>query len=56
MNENTTLKEFERSAKNCKHMMDKLNNAYYGVTFEELIRLQGKGNPPPCDQHDEGRG
>lgn len=56
LNEDTTLKEFERSAKNCKHIMDRLNSAYYGVTFEELIRIAGKENPPPCDQHSEGQG
>lgn len=37
MDENTTLKEFERNAKNCKRQMDKLTKAYYGVTFGEII-------------------
>lgn len=38
MDENATLKELELSAKNCKHQIDRLNRAYYGVTFEESIR------------------
>lgn len=38
MNENTTLKEFERNAKNCKHQMDRLTRAYYGMTFDEMMK------------------
>lgn len=38
MNENTTLKELERGAKNCKHRMDRLTGAYYGMIFDERMK------------------
>ena len=48
------LKDLESQARNTKHLMDKLNRAAYGMTFDEAIRL-GKENPPPCSEHDEGK-
>lgn len=54
MKETDSIKDLERQASNTKHLLDKLNRAAYGMTFEEAIRL-GKENPPPCSQHDEGK-
>ena len=55
MNEKDSIKDLEAQARNTKHLMDKLNRAAYGMTFDEAIRL-GKENPPPRYQHDEGKG
>lgn len=55
VNEKDSIKDLEAQARNTKHLMDKLNRAAYGMTFDEAIRL-GKENPPPCSQHDEGKG
>lgn len=49
-----SIKDLESQARNTKHLMDKLNRAAYGMTFDEAIRL-GKENPPPCSEHDEGK-
>ena len=54
MNEKDSIKDLEAQARNTKHLMDKLNRAAYGMTFDEAIRL-GKENPPPGSQHDEGK-
>ena len=54
VNEKDSIKDLEAQARNTKHLMDKLNRAAYGMTFDEAIRL-GKENPPPCSQHDEGK-
>lgn len=54
MKETDSIKDLELQASNTKYLMDKLNRAAYGMTFDEAIRL-GKENPPPCDQHDEGK-
>ena len=53
MTEKESIKGLERQAANTKHLMDKLNRAAYGMTFDEAIRL-GKENPPPRSEHDEG--
>lgn len=54
MNENSTIKDLEFQARNTKYLMDRLNRAAYGMTFDEAIRL-GKENPPPCCEHDEDK-
>ena len=36
-----TIKDLENQAANTKHYMDKLNKAYYGMTWDECIRLLG---------------
>ena len=41
MNEKNTIKDLENQAANTKHYMDKLNKAYYGMTWDEYIRLLG---------------
>lgn len=39
MNEKDSIKDLEAQARNTKHLMDKLNRAAYGMTFEEAIRI-----------------
>lgn len=39
MNENNTIKEFEAQAYNTKYLMDRMNKAVYGMTWEERDRL-----------------
>lgn len=39
MNEKGSIKDLEAQARNTKHLMDKLNRAAYGMTFEEAIRI-----------------
>lgn len=40
-----TLKEFELDAKGAKAILDRLNRAYYGMTFDEIIRRLAR-----CDE------
>lgn len=47
MNENSTVKDLEAQAANTKRIMDKLNRATYGMTFDEALRLHTPSN------HDE---
>ncbi len=39
LNENSTIKALESQARNTKRIMDKLNRAAYGMTFDEAIRI-----------------
>lgn len=39
MTEKDTIKDLERQAANTKLLMDKLNKAAYGMTFDEALRL-----------------
>nr|DAG79130.1 MAG TPA: hypothetical protein [Caudoviricetes sp.] len=39
MNEKDSIKDLESQARNTKHLMDKLNRAAYGMTFDEAIRI-----------------
>ena len=39
MTEKNSIKDLERQAANTKHLMDKLNRAAYGMTFDEALRL-----------------
>lgn len=41
MNENDKIKDLESQAKNTKHFIDRLNRAFYGMTWEEHERLHG---------------
>ena len=45
MNENSTIKDLESQARNTKRLMDKLNRAAYGMTFDEALRLRPKEGP-----------
>lgn len=38
MNEKNTIKDLENQAKNTRHLMDKLNRAAYGMTWDEIIK------------------
>lgn len=42
MNEKDSIKDLESQARNTKHLMDKLNRAAYGMTFDEAIRYMGR--------------
>lgn len=42
------IKELERDFLANRLKIDRLNRAYYGLTFDELLRLRGT-------QHDNGR-
>lgn len=39
MREIDSVKDLEQQAQNTKHLMDRLNRAYIGLTVEELLRL-----------------
>lgn len=39
-----TEKELEREFLSSRLKIDRLNRAYYGMTFDELIKLTGKHN------------
>lgn len=41
MTEKETIKALEEQAANTKHLMDRLNRAAYGLTFDELIKHLG---------------
>lgn len=49
MNENSTIKDLESQAANTKRLMDKLNRAAYGMTFDEALRLRPSD---PNSNHD----
>lgn len=49
MNENNTIKDLESQARNTKRLMDKLNQAAYGMTFDEALRLRPSD---PNSNHD----
>lgn len=42
LNENSTKKEIELRFRNAKHVMEDLMEAYYGLTFKEMVRLIGQ--------------
>ena len=52
LNENSSKKEIELRFRNAKHVMDDLMEAYYGLTFEEIVRLIGKKEQKE-EQHSE---
>ena len=57
MNENSTIKDLESQAKNTKRLMDKLNRAAYGMTFDEALRLRpsdpnSNHDHPEKEEHD----
>lgn len=47
MRETDSIKNLETQASNTKYLLDRLNRAAYGMTFEEAIRL-GKENSGPA--------
>ncbi|QQL05876.1 hypothetical protein [Dysosmobacter welbionis] len=49
MNEKDSIKDLEAQARNTKHLMDKLNRAAYGMTFDEALRLRPSD---PNSNHD----
>lgn len=43
MTEKDSIQNLERQAANTKRLLDRLNRAAYGLTFDELIRVIGNG-------------
>lgn len=41
MDKEKTVRELEQSVRANRLAIDKLNRAYYGLTFDELLRLRG---------------
>lgn len=41
MTENDKIRDLEAQARNTKHYIDRLNMAYYGMTWDEFIRYLG---------------
>lgn len=39
MTEKNTIRDLERQAANTKRLMDRLNRAAYGMTFDEALRI-----------------
>lgn len=52
MTEKESIRELERQAANTKRLMDKLNRAAYGMTFDEALRLgkEKKEEENPCQE------
>lgn len=46
MTEKETIKDLERQANNTRQLMDRLNRAAYGMTFDEALRIGGKSDKP----------
>ena len=42
MDENNKIKDLEAQARNTKHLIDMINEAYYGMTWDEHERLHGR--------------
>ena len=55
MNEKDSIKDLESQARNTKHLMDKLNRAAYGMTFDEALRLR-PSDPNSNHDHQEKEG
>lgn len=57
MNDTDMIAALEAQAKNTKYLIDRLNRALYGFTFDEIIKLlggnhdgeQGRGKSDPRD-------
>lgn len=43
MTEKDSIQNLERQAANTKRLLDRLNRAAYGLTFDELILVIGNG-------------
>lgn len=50
MRETDSIKDLEAQASNTKHLLDKLNRAAYGMTFEEAIRLGKESSGPAAEK------
>lgn len=44
MKETDSIKDLETQATNTKYLMDRLNRAAYGMTFDEALRIGGKSD------------
>ena len=52
MDKGKTIKEFERDVRANRLEMDRLNRAYYGVTFDELVTALGRREEVSEDAED----
>lgn len=51
MQETDSIKALEQQAKNTKYLMDKLNRAAYGLTFDELVKeALSRGDEPDAEK------
>ena len=50
MRETDSIKDLENQAQNTKYLMDKLNRAAYGMTFEEAVRLGKESSGPVAEK------
>ena len=53
MNEKNTIKDLEDQAKNTRYLMDKLNRAAYGMTWDEIIKALGNKREEGAENKDE---
>lgn len=51
MTENDKIKDLENQAANTKNLMDRLNKALYGMSWEEYTRLMGRAS----DEREQNR-
>lgn len=56
MTEKETIKALEEQAANTKRLMDQLNRAAYGLTFDELIKHLGNGKEDEKNGSNDARG
>ena len=42
MTENDKIKDLEAQARNTRHLVDRFNTAYYGMTWADLIKVLGE--------------
>lgn len=49
LGESDSIKDLEQQATNTKRLVDRINRAYYGMTWEEHERLHGKER----DEHEK---
>lgn len=54
MTEKETIKDLERQANNTRQLMDRLNRAFYGMTWDEHERLHGQKSTDEGEAKDNG--
>ena len=54
MTENDKIRDLERQARNTKRLMDCLNRATYGMTWEEYTRILCRKEEKPFDKGSGG--
>ena len=54
MTENDKIRDLERQARNTKRLMDRLNRATYGMTWEEYTRILSRKEEKSFDKGSGG--